>query len=1201
MTKPSPINTFRLALWIPTIVVVMFLIISGIQTRYEYKERITLITENAQRHLYESALQLAHTLEYALANQQLEQVQSAISGFVLGDSAQLAVLVNSEGRVSYSSQFAWKHLAVEDIFDSTQRDLLANSNNFHDIQQYYDDGRLLVAVPLNLTEEPLLTSNQHPPVLILESDISYQLAQAGHQSIQQMLPSLFLFLLATLLFITIIQSIAVKPIQVLKGLAKQLHQQNFDLHNPLRGNTEQTAVGDVLVNTGKQLKQYIADVTDREQRLHITLQSIGDAVIVTDANGLITRINPVACRLTGWTEGQALGQSLMSVFDIYNANNNEPIENPVSKVLETGDVVELSNSTLLLARDGTRYHISDSAAPIRSTAESDAPILGVILVFQDVSKQYQLRQELKQSVDFLQSMLRVSPSVTYVLDLLPGPIFRLSYVTESVEGITGISADFWLENPHNWQQHIHPEDILGVMETLQRALSNDKPVNNRFRFRHKDGHYLYVQDCLSASQTQEGMTQIVGVVLDTSEQQHMLAENMLLGDILERSLNEIYIVDAETMLFTRVNLGARNNLGYSMEELQTMTLLDITRDMTQEQMQEIIEPLTNQELPRLQFEATHRRKDGSAYQVSISLQSDFYDDRKVYVAIVDDISERKQTEHALNLASMVFKNSNEGIIITNSENRIIRVNTAFTEMTGYAESEVLNQNPNLLKSGKHDQHFYEDLWQSLQKDGRWSGEIYNRRKNGEIYLQWLSITQVNNQDSHCQNFVAIMSDITKYREAEQRINFLAHHDVLTKLPNRALLSDRIRQAVITNDRYGQKLALLYLDLDRFKFINDSLGHAVGDLLLISVAEKLKKQMRDQDTVCRTGGDEFIILLPDTDADGAAHVAQKLIEKMTEPFEIEDNQLFITLSIGISIYPDNGKDPETLNKHADTAMYRAKHAGRNQYQFFTEEMHSQIIHKLELEHALRFALSREQLYLAFQPQVDLSTNKISGAEVLLRWHYPPVGDISPLEFIPVAEETGMINPIGHWILDTAIGQCKKWYDDGHQDLVMAINISAVQFNNPMLVSTIVELLKTHDLPPKNLELEITESVAMFNMDLTIKQMQAMAAAGIRLSLDDFGTGYSSLSYLKKFPINKLKIDQSFVFDMLDDPDDAAIVDAVITLAHSLGLKTLAEGVETHEHLLALKEKGCDLMQGFYFSKPISADDFENMLVTQSENR
>ena len=439
-----------------------------------------------------------------------------------------------------------------------------------------------------------------------------------------------------------------------------------------------------------------------------------------------------------------------------------------------------------------------------------------------------------------------------------------------------------------------------------------------------------------------------------------------------------------------------------------------------------------------------------------------------------------------------------------------------------------------------------------------------------------------------------MSDITKFREAEQRISFVAHHDVLTRLPNRALLSDRIRQAIIASDRHNQKLALLYLDLDRFKFINDSLGHAIGDLLLIAVADQLTRQMREQDTVCRTGGDEFIILLPDTDADGAAHVAQKLVEKMTEPFDIDGNQLFVTISIGISIYPDNGEDAETLNKHADTAMYRAKHAGRNQYQFFTEEMHSQIVHKLELEHALRFALARNELYLEFQPQIDVHANRFNGAEALLRWQHPQLGKISPLEFIPIAEETGMINPIGHWILDTAIAQCKQWREAGHNDIVMAVNLSAVQFNNPMLVNNIVEILEAHQLPAENLELEITESVAMINIELTIKQLRALADAGIRLSLDDFGTGYSSLNYLKKFPINKLKIDQGFVFDMLEDEDDAAIVDAVITLARSLGLKTLAEGVETHAHLLALQQKGCDFMQGYYFSRPIAADAFASLL-------
>lgn len=1193
--------TYRLTVWIPLVVVGLFLILFGLQAYNEFHERQQLIIDNAKNHQTENALQLAHNLEYALANDDQQQAQSHIARFSLRRDASFSVLLNPQQQIVHASRFAWITKTADRIFDLQQLMMINKAADSQQPQQQFENGILHIAVPLTQSGRGLFAAGENVPVLFLESNISYQLKQMQQNLWKELLPILLLFVLATLLLIAIIRVMVLKPVAALQTLANQLSQHQLNLQNPLRGNTEQTAVAAALVNAGQQLQQHIAEITDREQRLSITLQSIGDAVIVTDANGMITRINPVACSLTGWSEHDAVGQPLLAVFDIYHATTHEPIANPVSKVLETGQTEGLANHTVLFARDGNRYHISDSAAPIRAQDNVDAPILGVILVFQDVTRQYQLRQELKQSVDFLQNMLRVTPSVTYVLDILPGPVFQLAYVTEAVETITGNSAEFWLQNPQGWLNRIHPDDVDSVQKTLQKALQTDKPVSNTFRFKHHDGHYIHVQDHLSATHGEDGpgqRRQIVGVVFNISEQQQVIAENQLLGDILERSINEIYIFDTDSLNFVLVNQGARDNLGYSMDELRQMTPLDLKRGLNREQLLNKLKPLQLNQQSRLQFEAEHWRKDNSFYPVSVSIQIDHYADKKVFVAIVDDISSRKQAEKALleerSLLRGIIDSTPDFIFCKDTDGVYIRCNKAVENLLATPEADIIGKTDfDFFPEAEANRFLEYDRLAISRGVSHLNEETLTYPDGRQILLETLK-TPFRDASGETLGVLGIGRDITQQRHAEQRINFLAQHDVLTKLPNRALLSDRIRQAIIACDRHDQKLALLYLDLDRFKFINDSLGHAIGDLLLIAVAGRLSQQMREQDTVCRTGGDEFIVLLPDTDADGAAHVAQKLVEKMTEPFDIEGNQLFVTLSIGISIYPDNGHDAETLNKHADTAMYRAKHAGRNQYQFFTEEMHSQIVHKLELEHALRFALSRDELYLEYQPQIDIQANRINGAEALLRWQHPQLGNISPLEFIPIAEETGMINPIGHWIIDTAISQCKQWLDAGHNDIAMAINLSAVQFNNPLLVSNIVDILKIHQLPAQYLELEITESVAMINIELTIKQLRALANVGIRLSLDDFGTGYSSLNYLKKFPISKLKIDQGFVFDMLEDEDDAAIVDAVITLARSLGLKTLAEGVETHAHLQALQAKGCDFMQGFYFSRPVSPSAFIDLL-------
>lgn len=1311
----SPIQTYRLTFWLPLIVSLLFLCLVTFYSFSEYRHRLHDIEEISQTQLLETALQLGHSLEYALANNDPQQARSSVARFALRSDSQLAILINQDNLIESASYFIWQNQLADKVLDTTIINQLEKARTSGKIVEFKQNDLLTLILPL-------VEGNQGR-VLVLQNSIKNKLAKARAETFIAIIPLMLLILLANVLLIIVIRRLVILPLDALQHLTRQIQDQQFDLINPLKGDTEQARVGQTLVDAANQLQTHIGILTESEQRLRITLESIGDAVIVTDAAGTITAINRVASELTAWPEQEAIGRPLLEVFDIYQAETGEKMTNPVELVIQHGEVVELANHTVLVARNGSRYHISDSAAPIRVDHDRKTDILGVILVFTNVTNQYRLRQELRQSVDFLKNLLAVSPSVTYILDVSTDTpaAFTLSYISESVIHYSGFPAQHWLEQPQSWQTRIHPNDINKVKTTLLTVLQSNKPVTNQFRFRHRDGHYLTVEDHLVAvTEAATQKRQIVGVIMDISEQKRTAEQNALFGEILERSLNEIYVFDATTLKFIQVNHGARTNLGFTSEDLQQMTPVDLKKDYNLSTFKALISPLVNNEKPRLTFETTHSRKDGSRYDVHVDLQTASYGENPVFVAIIEDISDRKQAqqnlaeerallrsiidsspdlifckdaqgkyircnqavmrfldcneadiigktdfdfypqkaarsyrhsdqltlEHGtsqfyeekkisangqtvlfetlktpfknqhgdtigvlgisrdisrqaeadkeLRLASLVFENSNEGIIITDENNLIITVNPAFTLMTGYDAEDVAGKNPSLLSSGMHDSFFYEQMWTQLSEHGNWSGEVQNRRKNGETYPQWLSISRVENNQQQLQNYVAIMSDITKYREAEEKINFLAHHDVLTSLPNRALLKDRIRQALIAADRHQQKLALLYLDLDRFKFINDSLGHAIGDQLLIKVAERLSSQVREEDTVCRTGGDEFIILLPDTDADGAGHVAQKLIENITTPFDIHGNHLFVTLSIGISIYPDNGKDAESLNKHADTAMYRAKQAGRNQYQFFTAEMHSQIVHKLDLEHALRFALARNELSLVYQPLVDIKHNRITGAEALLRWHHPELGTISPIEFIPIAEETGMINPIGQWILHTAIDQCKKWIAAGHTDLVVAINLSAVQFNNPLLVNMINAILHEHQLPADNLELEITESVAMINIDLTIKQLKTLADAGIRLSLDDFGTGYSSLNYLKKFPINKLKIDQSFVFDMLVDEDDEAIVDAVITLARSLGLKTLAEGVETMEHLRLLQNKGCDFIQGYLFSRPVTAEQFSHLL-------
>ena len=537
-------------------------------------------------------------------------------------------------------------------------------------------------------------------------------------------------------------------------------------------------------------------------------------------------------------------------------------------------------------------------------------------------------------------------------------------------------------------------------------------------------------------------------------------------------------------------------------------------------------------------------------------------------------------------------------MITDHEAKTEYVNSAFVRETGYALSEVIGKNQRILKSGKTPQSTYQDMWSRLTAGEIWRGELINRRRNGDEYSEYVMISPVRGEDGRVTNYLSIKENITEKKLAEARISQLAHFDVLTGLPNQSLLKDRVGQAIRLAQRSDAHMAVLFLDIDHFKNINDTLGHRIGDEVLIQLATRLKSLVREEDTLSRMGGDEFILILPGTDADGAANVAVKVLETVTQPCFIDQYELVVTPSIGIAMYPGDGLDFDRLYQNADVAMYRAKKEGRNNFCFFTAEMQQRSARRLLLENALRQALDRNQFELHYQPQLSLQDGHVVGAEALLRWHHPELGTIPPAEFIPVAEESGLILPIGEWVLRTAVQQAKSWMDSGQAPITIAVNLSAVQFRQVRLPELVVQILEQAKLPPEYLELELTESVAMDAPLAAIAVMDELHARGIRMSIDDFGTGYSSLSYLKKFKINKLKVDQSFVRDISDDAESRAIVTAIITLAASMGFQTIAEGVETAGQLAFLRMQGCDLVQGYYFSRPLSVAQFEAFILAHN---
>ena len=553
--------------------------------------------------------------------------------------------------------------------------------------------------------------------------------------------------------------------------------------------------------------------------------------------------------------------------------------------------------------------------------------------------------------------------------------------------------------------------------------------------------------------------------------------------------------------------------------------------------------------------------------------------------------ERQHAESQLQLAAKVFEQGSESIMIADSQRRIVRVNQAFTRITGYSEAEALGRNPNMLSSERTAPEFFVAMWEAVHTHGQWQGEVWSRHKDGTIYPELLYLTLLRDANGAVTHYVGIATDLSQHKKDEEHIRLLADFDTLTRLPNRRLLHGRVASALSLAQRHGTPLALMLLDLDRFKNVNDSLGHHVGDALLIQVAQRLQSVLREQDTVCRLGGDEFVLLCTQTDAARATQVASQLLELTARRYLIGQHELAITFSIGIALSPTDGDTFEALSMRAETAMYSAKQAGRNAYRFFTAEMQVQTSRALQLENGLRRALELQQMHLVYQPQVSLHDDRIVGMEALLRWQHPLLGQVSPAEFIPIAEESGLILPIGEWVLRTAVQQMRVWLDAGLPMQQMAVNLSAVQFRHENLPELVTQLLADADLPPQYLELELTEGVAMNDPLGAMAVMTNLHERGVRMSIDDFGTGYSSLSYLKRFQVYKLKIDQSFVRDITDDPDDKAIVVAVIALARSLGFQTIAEGVETQGQLDFLREQGCDEVQGYFYSKPLPADAFE----------
>ncbi len=746
---------------------------------------------------------------------------------------------------------------------------------------------------------------------------------------------------------------------------------------------------------------------------------------------------------------------------------------------------------------------------------------------------------------------------------------------------------------------LHPADVDETKaRILQHKENGDVSFELLYRIILSEGRTKWLKEYVVNSRPDHSDGLYAGYIIDITQQAelaHRLRENEERHKLLvEESLYATYIVVDRKWSY--INPKFAEIFGYSVEELLMAPVDKVVHIDDLALVYNNLDRRIKGEIRGIQYKFRGVKKDGSIITVEVLGNRYELKDKVAIFGTLVDITDVSKSTEKLRMATKVFENTIEGIAVTDKNAIIQWVNPAFTAITGYSAHEVIGKNPRVLRSEKHNREFYSRMWDSLIHRGQWQGEIWNRRKNGETYPEWLTISAICDEEGNTLQYVSVFNDISERIKREEHIKYQAYHDALTKLPNRYLLYDRLNMNISHAHRNQEKLAVMLLDLDRFKRINDTMGHPAGDILLQEVALRLKDSLREGDTVSRLGGDEFCIILEDIKhVENALKVAQKIFKAFSKPFILRDHELYVTTSIGVSIYPNDGVDVDTLIKNADTAMYEAKGQGRNNVRLYTASMNDEAIKRLAIENEIIKGLEREEFVVYYQPQLCLETNKIIGAEALIRWQHPELGFLLPGKFIHIAEETGLVELLGNWVLLTSCRQNKQWQEKGYHAINMSVNLSAMQFQQKSLLKTVNAALKEVGLSASYLDLEITESSAIQDPDFAIALLKELKKNGLQISMDDFGTGYSSLALLNRLPIDRLKIDRSFISNIVNDVEKQAIVSAIIAMAKTLGLRVVAEGVETKEQMAYLRDHHCDEIQGYLISPPVKTEDFEALLI------
>ena len=933
----------------------------------------------------------------------------------------------------------------------------------------------------------------------------------------------------------------------------------------------------------------IRRLRESELRTRTIVDAAADGIITIDEKGVVESFNAGAERMFGYARDEIIGRNISLLMpEPYHSEHDTYLRN----YLHTGrpKVIGVGCRAQARRKDGSVFPMDLTVNEM--LLDGRRKFVGII---HDTTERRRIEDSLRESEARLNEAQRIAHIGSWDLDLTHD---HLAW-SEEIFRIFEIDPQRFGASYEAFLGAVHPDDREAVNRAYAESVKNRTPYEITHRLRMPDGRIKYVHErCVNYYGEQGTPLRSVGTVQDVTErvltEQARRQSEERLRIIYDASPAVISVSRLEDGRFLDVNPAFLRTGGWTREEVISRTSFDLGVWVDAGDRAKIVKSVREMGAIR-DLELSFRMKSGEQRRLLCSVERIRIEDVDCLLLVGQDITERKKAETLMQKLSRALEQTADAVQITDRNGVIEYVNPTFEQVTGYTSAEAVGRKTNLLKSGRQGPGFYDNLWKTILAGEVFNDVFINRRKDGSLYYEEKTITPLKDADGQIAHFVATGKDITERMQTQERLAYMAQHDPLTELPNRTLLLDRLKQSLAGARWRNRRTAVLFVDLDRFKTINDTLGHEVGDRLLQQLAARFQASVREGDTVARFGGDEFVILLDDVASeDDVAGVAQKVLQALTPPFQVDHQTLYVTASIGVSLFPNDGEDATALLKNADIAMYRAKEMGKNTYQFYSADMSARAFERLTLESSLRRALDRNEFRLYYQPQVDVETGVIIGVEALLRWQHPEFGLVMPSDFIPLLEETGLIVPAGEWVLRTACAQLAAWHAQGWRRLRLSVNLSPRQLQAQDLTAVVKRALDSFDGDPARLELEITEGVLVRHAPATVEALEALDALGVRMAVDDFGTGYSSLSYLRRLPIDTLKIDRVFVRDIPLDPDDSAITAAIVALAQSLKLEMIAEGVENAAQRDFLLGQGCRVMQGYLFSRPQPPEDVTRLL-------